>query len=515
MDLPPEIWTMVGNNIDDPGTWKSWILVCRMFSDMNTDEKILKHSNPLWSLIQRYPEEDWDWHAISTNPWTTFEIVMNNLDKPFDWSLLVSHLKFPLEFLYDAIGIYDHWNDMDPYDKSLYKFYYKTIKNIKDLSENPWITKPFLLYTSELKWDLSEIARNIDFDDIDFCEIWETSPLQWGEGDFVFNRHMAFEHENFLMLSDDKRITLDFFKTHLTKDWYYDLLSENPSITVEFIKLTPTSNWDWSRLSQHRDICNMFRAFPDKPWDMEFICENRHLNLQLIKDFPDRTWNINDFSLYGDITLCDVLDNPAIGWNYINVLSNRNIPFTEFITEFNILNDGVVVYKKDSAQTSIEGGLIYTGPDFDKINAEYPLYWNTSIMAFNEKLHWTDVNEDWDFSNLACNWFGRRRYMPTVVELKNRTSVDLKLLNTAIYRKNKCTAYNHEIYKMVYELFMNELSDLEDELSELEEADLDDDAYDFTEERKEQYISIILTKLSDPSFNLRDMYSMKFRRNIR
>lgn len=345
MDLPPEMWTMVGENINDPSTWKSWISVCKMFNAMNSDTKILQFSNPLWSLIQRYPDEDWDWRAISANPWTTFEIVINNLDKPYDWSLLVNHLKFPPEFLYEAIGIYDKWDEIGPYNKSLYKFHYKTIQNVKNLSENPCITKPFLLYTSELNWMFDDLAGNIDPDDIDLSYNKADKILPWTEFGCAFNRHLMHEDENFYLLSSAP-ITLDFFKARLTSPWCYDLLSENLSINVEFIKLSPNENWDWSLLSRHPDICNMFRVFPDKQWDMEFICENRYLNLQLVKDFPDRTWNINDFSLYGNITLCDVLDNPALGWNYINVLSNRNIPFTKFITEFDILDDGVVVYKK-------------------------------------------------------------------------------------------------------------------------------------------------------------------------
>ena len=42
--------------------------------------------NPLWYLIEKYPEEDWSWHWISKNRNITWEIIENNPDYPWDWN---------------------------------------------------------------------------------------------------------------------------------------------------------------------------------------------------------------------------------------------------------------------------------------------------------------------------------------------------------------------------------------------------------------------------------------------
>ncbi len=42
--------------------------------------------NPLWTLIQLYPDQNWDWEKISSNRCTTMKIIEDNIDKyPWNW----------------------------------------------------------------------------------------------------------------------------------------------------------------------------------------------------------------------------------------------------------------------------------------------------------------------------------------------------------------------------------------------------------------------------------------------
>ena len=41
--------------------------------------------NPLWYLIQKYPEKPWNWFWISHNPNITWEHILINPEKPWNW----------------------------------------------------------------------------------------------------------------------------------------------------------------------------------------------------------------------------------------------------------------------------------------------------------------------------------------------------------------------------------------------------------------------------------------------
>ena len=51
--------------------------------------------NPLWYLVQKYPDKNWDWHEISRNPNLTVEFVEEHIDD-INWSML-SENQFILE----------------------------------------------------------------------------------------------------------------------------------------------------------------------------------------------------------------------------------------------------------------------------------------------------------------------------------------------------------------------------------------------------------------------------------
>ena len=455
MELPPEVWTLVADSIDDGSTWKSWILVCRMFSDMNIEEKILKHSNPLWSLIKKFPDADWNWVGISQNPNTTYEIVIQNLDKPFDFATLASNLKFPVDFLYEAAWIYLNWNGLNPFDKMLFQFHYNIIEHIVSLSSNLWLTAPFVRNYRNLSWNMYKVTSNICPRTIDINE-----SMMWDADGYYDNIHHEPLDDQFDKWSQSSSLIIDLFKANLGEEWNFNELSFNPVVDVEFLRACPDGDWNWNYLSFNEDICRMFLAFPDKPWNYEDLCTNSRLELSIILKYPDRPWNIDDFSSYGNISLKQVQDNNNFAWNYVKLLENPNISFNEFISEFEIIGNLLLVHRK-----TVGGDMwVFNNITYDILNTEfgisylkkhhrsvicqnelvmhrrtdiitlleYPISWELSYFSDCPDISWTKVDNNWDFENLSWNSFNKGYNFPTEEELYKHTEEDIEY-----YKKHK------------------------------------------------------------------------------
>jgi hypothetical protein len=70
-------------------------IICIMYDPL-TD-------NPLWYLIEKYPNKPWDWCNISSNPNITMDIVESNPDKPWDWFYLSDNSNITIKFIKDNI----------------------------------------------------------------------------------------------------------------------------------------------------------------------------------------------------------------------------------------------------------------------------------------------------------------------------------------------------------------------------------------------------------------------------
>src|SRR5690348_154197 len=85
--LCPDNYIEISNHINHGSTWKSWILVCKFFSQMNNSERRARYSNHLLTLLKLFPDQPgWDWYWISRNPNITWEIVNSHPDWPWSWN---------------------------------------------------------------------------------------------------------------------------------------------------------------------------------------------------------------------------------------------------------------------------------------------------------------------------------------------------------------------------------------------------------------------------------------------
>jgi hypothetical protein len=84
-------------------------------------------------------------------------------------------------------------------------------------------------------------------------------------------------------------LTIDMVLKNLDKDWDYDSLSENPTITFEMIL-------------QNKDIIQ---------WNWAYVSANNNITLEMVKEHPE------------------------LPWDTVNLLENKNIPFSYFEEKMN------------------------------------------------------------------------------------------------------------------------------------------------------------------------------------
>ena len=57
---------------------------------------ISRHKNITWDIIEKYPNKPWNWNGISQNKNITIDIILKNPDKPWNWINISMNEKFNL-----------------------------------------------------------------------------------------------------------------------------------------------------------------------------------------------------------------------------------------------------------------------------------------------------------------------------------------------------------------------------------------------------------------------------------
>ncbi len=95
LDIPPELIYKGGKF-----NWLLYFLLKYPNKDWDWFG-ISSNPNITWEIIQRYPGLSWKWSELSRNPNITWEIIQANLDKPWDWYFLSSNPNITWEIVKD------------------------------------------------------------------------------------------------------------------------------------------------------------------------------------------------------------------------------------------------------------------------------------------------------------------------------------------------------------------------------------------------------------------------------
>jgi hypothetical protein len=184
------------------------------------------------------------WKKISGNPNITWDIVTDNLHRPWDWSVLSKHKNITWEIIKNNPD--KPW-DLDNAMKNP-NITWDMIFKIQDLEHDAPCDINSDVEEKNITWDL--VKNNLD-------EIWD-----WG------------------LLSKNKSVTWDIIKNnqHYSDGeripWNFDFVSINPNITWEIVAENPHPlgmEWNWKMLPRNPNITREIIYNNSRPWDYKYI----------------------------------------------------------------------------------------------------------------------------------------------------------------------------------------------------------------------------------------------------
>ena len=270
MDLPIEMWYHIASWIDAGSVWKSWILGCKMFTQMNNINQVRRFSNHLTTLIRLYPYKPWYYTALINNPLLkacescacdklddllqvqsiterdppTWQEYIEIRDK-FEAYELQKYKDVPWDVFYDII-------QLNPYnDPSMFFNWYAR-------SSHPSVTPDIIAEHPELPWEWEFVLANPNYN---WEEVQKILPLV---------RHAVYLIEN-PNISLDQLATVPMWKKTLDPKslviniFYHNSYIKNFRITWEALASLDKTKERMSHISQN----------PNLTWDI--IHENQHL----------------------------------------------------------------------------------------------------------------------------------------------------------------------------------------------------------------------------------------------
>ena len=173
-----------------------YIYYCRMLRKRHIQE-VLSHPkieflylscnpNITWDIVIENIEKPWNWYRISMNPNITWEIVRGNSELPWDWHGVSVNPNITWEIIRDNSDIPWVWHELSKHPNITWDI-------IRDNPEKPWV------------WSHVSLNPNIT---VDIVNKNPDIPWDWGFG-----------------LSMNPNITWDMITENLDKTWCWEVLS--------------------------------------------------------------------------------------------------------------------------------------------------------------------------------------------------------------------------------------------------------------------------------------------------
>jgi len=266
-------------------------------------------------LLNKYPNENLNWAAISSNPNITISFIKKYFKKilPYFNNLLRNNLNINIKF----IEMFEKYiittstlQKCLPEKKNIWK------QNWESLSANPNITFEIVKHFSNEPWEYGYILKNINitYDMLPFFEkkLDKTSLYHW-------------------LLKNKHNLSLNIIEKYIDDDFFiYQLCYHN--IPFEILKKYPNKNWDWLNISKHTDFTlEMLEYFSNKQLDWTAISCYTKIPLNIIKYNLNKPWDLYGLSLNIPFTFnfIKIIPKTSIRWSRISELSNITLEFFE------------------------------------------------------------------------------------------------------------------------------------------------------------------------------------------
>lgn len=413
MELPPELWCMVGDQITSGSDWKSFIFTCKMFADFNNTSKVDRFSNHLATLVRMFPDANWNWLTMCTNPWMCDSIIeqianfgsielrkettIGELDGYNIQILTINNNKTVIDFTNVSIDLIRKYHPK----KKLYGLSrtasWQVIHNNLDLrwmwdqvSVNPNITWDIISSHPELTWDYLEMIGNpnitIDIILDNFKKFLSNVRGMLDEG---YEEAMLWSN-----ISEKLHLTYEVLKMDLP--WNYNSMSDNKTLPMQYVIDHPELEWDLLALAiGGRATREVFNAISGR--NLTGYELGTRFDPSEVSDDSNHPFKWYNISGNPWLTSDFVKDNLQKDWNYYALSMNP------------ALNLELASLLKDKLNWFLVSQSIWVTLELVLKHPELP--WNWYGISLNQNISWQDVaknmNRPWDWKELSRNQFKR------------------------------------------------------------------------------------------------------------
>jgi len=326
-----ELLTQILSHINDGTTYKVARLVSSQWYIAATD-RIDEFSNHLLTLIDKFPDADWNWERIAGNPNTPIKFIIN-MEGPNS-----GRIKCPpnSDFRRTLIRLIENPNMTFEILKKFSPAFGKYMHR-EEVAAAPYITPNIIESNPDILWNWSAMTHNPNL-------TWEFfkkhSNKINGRRTICMNRCITWEivKDNpdilwdYDVLAANPNITLDMIaKFPIVPCGLF--LSVNPNLTWEYIIMNPNSRWDWCEISKHPNITwEIIKRNLTYPWIWSCVVRNPNIQFHHLNEIAPVYKNFSPIhmmiSLNPNITWRTVVNNPDIEWDFsilsMNTFGKKN-----------------------------------------------------------------------------------------------------------------------------------------------------------------------------------------------
>ena len=302
---PNITWDIIINNLDKKWDW--YYIFSHNTNLVLTNEII--NNDKLKDIINK------NWIFISYNKSLSLEIINNNLDKNLSWFGISQNPNINIDFIkkhYSNFSNKEYWYyiSMNPNIK------WKDVVDNKDflwdwrgLTKNPNITWYIIRNNLDKKWDWDVISR---YKILSYDTVLKNPSCPWNYSYITMNENIEFKQIH-------KNIKINWFNVaRYNKNIKWDDVKD-------FINNVHDLWWDLS-ISDFMTWDIIINNL-DKNLNWYHISNKDYITIDIIKKYPNLPWSWYQLTKHKNITFEMILENPNLRWDWTSLGSNPNISF--------------------------------------------------------------------------------------------------------------------------------------------------------------------------------------------
>lgn len=224
IEIPLDIIDVIIDLITNSHVFKKVLFLCRRVYD-NHRNKISNHCNVLWTLINRYAENDWDRYAVWKNPNTSLSMIRNMTSEHTNsqfWRCISYNSNITTQFIEENI-------------KKKWCWY--------GLSYNKNITPEFVRKYNTKNWDKFIIYQHLYHNKVVYNDNYSGPNITI---EYIRQNYDCIDFYSWGNISKNPVISMQDIMDNPNFEWRWDYVSQNPNLTPAFIENNLDKYWDWN-----------------------------------------------------------------------------------------------------------------------------------------------------------------------------------------------------------------------------------------------------------------------------